>query len=99
MVVEALACGCKVVVTDLPGLRPWIESQMPGAPVVYVEPPRMVGSDEPVGEDLPGFEERLAAALVEAAAMPQPTSEQARSYTEHLSWAALAGRMLEEALR
>lgn len=95
VVVEALACGCKVVVTDLPGLRPWIESQMPGAPVVYVEPPRMVGSDEPLAEGLPGFEGRLAAALVEAAEMPQPTPEQACSYTEHLSWAALAERMLK----
>lgn len=99
VVVEALACGCKVVVTDLPGLRPWIESQMPAAPVVYVEPPRMVGADEPLAEDLPGFERRLAAALVKAAGMPCPTADQARSCIERLSWTALAERMLEEALR
>lgn len=99
VVVEALACGCKVVVTDLPGLRPWMSSQMPGAPVVYVEPPRMVGSDEPLAEDLPGFEERLASALTEAAEMPRPTAAQARACTEHLSWTALAERMLGEALR
>ena len=97
VVVEALACGCKVVVTDLPGLRPWVESQMPGAPVVYVEPPRMVGSDEPVGEDLPGFEERLAAALVEAAGMSRLTAEQARACTGNLSWTSLAERVLEAA--
>lgn len=95
VVVEALACGCRVVVTDLPGLRPWVESQMPGAPVVYVEPSRMVGSDEPVGEDLPGFEERLAAALVEAAGMFRPTAEQARACTGNLSWTSLAERMLK----
>ncbi len=99
VVVEALACGCKVVVTDLPGLRPWIDSQMPGAPVVYVAPPRMAGPDEPVAQDLPGFEERLAAALVEAAEMPQPTAAQARACTGSLSWTSLAERMLTEALR
>lgn len=95
VMVEALACGCKVVVTDLPGLRPWVQAQMPGAPVVYVEPPRMVGPDEPVAEDLLAFEERLAAALAEAAALPQPAPERARGYTEHLSWTSLAERMLE----
>lgn len=94
VMVEALACGCKVVVTNLPGLQPWVQSQMPGAPVVYVDPPRMVGPDEPMAEDLLAFEERLAGALVEAAALPRPTSEQARGYTQHLSWTSLAERML-----
>ena len=98
VVVEALACGCKVVVTDLPGLRPWVTSQMPGAPVVYVEPPRMAGPDEPVAQDLPGFEERLAAALVEAAEMSQPTAAQARACTGNLSWTMLAERMLDSAI-
>ena len=99
VVVEALACGCKVVVTDLPGLRPWVTSQMPGAPVVYVEPPAMVSCDEPEAAALPAFEERLAAALVKAAEMPRPTAAQARACTGHLSWTSLAERMLTEALR
>lgn len=94
VVVEAIACGCKVVVTDLPGVRPWIEGQMPGAPVIYVEPPRMLTDDIPLEEDLPAFENRLADALLAAAHLPQPTPEQARSYTQHLSWTSLAQRML-----
>lgn len=39
--IEALACGCKVVATDLPGVRPWMEAMLPGAPVTWVASPRM----------------------------------------------------------
>lgn len=89
VVVEALACGCKVVVTDLPGLRPWIEENLPGAPVWYVAPPRMQEVDEPVKRDLPAFEERLAQAIKDAAVAPPRTVS-----CEHLSWDALAARLL-----
>ena len=63
VVVEALACGCKVVMTDLPVIRPWLDANAPGAAIAYVEPPRMRQVDEPRPEDLPAFEQRLAAAL------------------------------------
>ena len=66
VVIEALACGCVVVVTDLPGIRGWLSAAVPAAPIVYVEPPRMQSVDEPVSEDLPAFECRLAHALEQA---------------------------------
>lgn len=88
VVIEALACGCKVVVTDLPGLRPWIEDNIPAAPIVYVEPPRMTSVDEPLEQDLPAFEQRLADALEEAFAMPCPITD-----VSALSWDALASRL------
>lgn len=89
VVIEALACGCKVVVTDLPGLRPWIEDNIPAAPIVYVEPPRMTSVDEPLEQDLPAFEQRLADALEEAFAMPCPITD-----VSALSWDALASRLI-----
>lgn len=70
VVVEALACGCKAVATDLPGLRPWLEASAPGAPVTLVGLPRMADIDTPVEEDLPPFERRLSAGLVEALDAP-----------------------------
>ena len=88
VVIEALACGCKVVVTDLPGLRPWIEDNIPAAPIVYVEPPRMTSVDEPLEQDLPAFEQRLADALEEAFAMPCPVTD-----VSALSWDALGSRL------
>ena len=71
VLVEALACGCRAVCSDLPGVRaglyPHLEDWLRLVPL-----PRLLGPDVPVAEDLPGFVEaladRLAAALDEAAA-------------------------------
>lgn len=52
-VIEALACGDRVVVTDLPGIQEWLGANAPGADVRYVPLPRMENTDEPVAEDLP----------------------------------------------
>ena len=67
VVVEALACGCRVVVSDLPGIRPWLEGHVPDAPVVFVRPPRMRTADDPYPEELGPFSERIACAIGEAA--------------------------------
>lgn len=91
VVIEAMACGCKVVVTDLPGIRPWIGEQAPNAPVVYVEPPRMRDADEPYAEDLPAFERRLAEAIAQCIGMPAQAHDLA-----HLSWNGLCDRLLAE---
>ena len=86
---EALACGCKDVVSDLPGLRPWYASHVPGAPIVWVEPPRMAGVDEPVAAELPAFSERVARALVEALAMPAPDCD-----VSAMSWDRIAADVI-----
>ena len=67
VVVEALACGCRVVVSDLPGIRPWLEGHVPDAPVVFVRPPRMRTADDPYPEELGPFSDRIARAIKEAA--------------------------------
>lgn len=69
-VMEAMACGNKVIVTDLPGIKPWIEANVKNAPVVYVTPPKMVNTDEPVEESLKIFEKELADAIVRCKQMP-----------------------------
>lgn len=68
--VEALACGCKAVLTDLPGVREWLGGNVAGAPVRYVEVPRMLDIDTPDPDGLPAFERRLTAELQGALAMP-----------------------------
>ncbi len=35
-VIEALACGLRVIMTDLPGIRPWLEEHIKDAPISYV---------------------------------------------------------------
>lgn len=89
VVIEALASGCKAVVTDLPGIRPWVQSNVPDAPVWWVRPPRIRNTDEPCEDDLPAFEGRLAAAMREALA-----SDCCGCDVSALSWDALTARLL-----
>lgn len=59
---EAAACGCRVVATALPGVTSVVAPCL-GDRLVLVEPPRLVGPDQPVPADLPGFAARLEEAL------------------------------------
>ncbi len=69
-VMEAMACGCKVIVTDLPGIRPWLEENVKNAPALFVKPPRMQNTDEPMEESILDFEGNLAKSIEECEAMP-----------------------------
>lgn len=96
VVIEALACGCHVVVTDLPGIADWISRALPEAPVAYVRPPAMRGVDEPVAGDLPAFERRLARAI-EAALSAASRDGRVHVDARALSWKGLALRMVAQA--
>lgn len=65
-VIEALACGDRVVMTDLPGIREWLSQTAPGADIRYVTLPAIKNTDEPVEEELPEFERKLAKALMDS---------------------------------
>ena len=69
VVVEALACGCRAVVTRLPGIETELAPHL-GASLLLVDPPRLVGPDEPLAEDLPRFVSDLARALDRALDRP-----------------------------
>lgn len=62
--IEAMSCGCKVVITDLPGIKPWVEERIDTPPVFFVTPPEMVNADEPIPESLEIFEKELAEKIV-----------------------------------
>ena len=66
VVIEALACGLQVVCTDLPGVRPWLEENIGTCAVRFVPLPAIVNADEPVEQELPQFERRLAEAIAES---------------------------------
>lgn len=76
--IEALACGLTAVCTDLPGIRPWMDENVPGHGVLFVPPPDMKNEDEPAPGSLPAFEKALAAAVETAAArissFPEPAA-------------------------
>lgn len=90
VVVEALACGLRVVCTDLPGIRNWLDANIPGHGVVFVKPPVMINEDEPLEEELPQFERRLAAAIEQAKEAGLPLRED----VERISWSGLCERLV-----
>ncbi len=65
VIIEALASGLRVVVSDLPGLRPWLGDEINRSGLIsYVPLPGMVRADKPIMGELPIFESRLKNALL-----------------------------------
>ncbi len=64
VLLEALACGCRVVTTDLPGLDTWLPKAIQDTGIVErVRLPRLIRVDEPHPSDIPEFVSRLASAI------------------------------------
>lgn len=89
-VIEALACGERVVMTDLPGIKEWIASVSSNADIRYVTLPRMRNADEPLEEDLPEFERKLADAL-KASILQKETC---LADVSRISWETIAKEVL-----
>lgn len=89
VIIEAMACGLRVVCTDLPGIKDWLNANIPDNGVVFVESPEMKNSDEPTAESLPFFEEKLAKALLEVKRQKKPIREAVR----RISWDGLCKRL------
>lgn len=88
--IEALACGDRAVVTDLPGIRPFLSSAAPEAPVFYVKVPQIPGEGEVKSERLKEFEKDLAdqiAAAIVVGKQPSPDLSE-------ISWQAVCRRIL-----
>ena len=83
--IEALACGCRVVMTNLPGIRDWVDENAPGNGITWVRPPRMAGVDVPLAEDLPAFERRLANAIEQALNRPRHARDVSALTWEHVT--------------
>lgn len=64
VVIESLACGCRLVVTDIPGMDSWMpEGIFEDGFAEKVPMPRLIGADTPHPDDLPCFVKNLAQAL------------------------------------
>jgi len=94
VLVEALACGCRLVATDLPGV---VEELAPriGAALELVDLPAMSGVDTPVPAALPAFVDRLTTALSRALDAP-PLGDPTETFPEALdafTWGAVFDRI------
>jgi len=91
---EALACGCRLVCTDLPGVRDQLAAPF-GDALTLVPPPRLEGVDRPRPEDLPAFVSDLAAALgaaLERPALGDPSLARPGALAG-FTWPAVYGRV------
>lgn len=62
--IEAMACGLKVVITDLPGVKEWMGDDINNSGIIeYVDLPRLINIDTIVEEDIAEFEENLSKAI------------------------------------
>jgi glycosyltransferase involved in cell wall biosynthesis len=94
VLVEALACGCRLVATGLPGITEELAPRLGGA-LTVVETPRLETIDQPHPDDLPAFVDRLETALENALDAP-PIGSPARTMPgalAHFSWGAVYARV------
>jgi glycosyltransferase involved in cell wall biosynthesis len=94
VLVEAFACGCRLVATDLPGVMEELAPRLDDA-LTSVELPRLETVDRPHPNDLPAFVDRLVTAIDTALEAP-PTGDPALTLPEplaHFSWGAVFDRV------
>lgn len=103
VVVEAMACGEKVVCTDLPGIKTWLDATVAHHDVEFVRPPKMQNEDEPIAEELPRFEMELAQAIAKKAqqVITQRTGKSVMPAPDlsKVSWMGLCEVILKEIQR
>jgi glycosyltransferase involved in cell wall biosynthesis len=100
VVLEALACGCRIVTTKLPSLCEVLPSKAFTSGLVKCVPlPRMAGPDQPISSDLPSFTAKLSLALTEQVekAITDEWKEikAAHAMVQGFSWKVLFRRVLE----
>ncbi len=94
VLVEALACGCRLVATDLVGVRSELAPRF-GDALATVGTPALENVDRPRSEDLPAFEKSLESSL-EAALDAPPIGDPRETMPEALAdftWDAVYGRV------
>ena len=82
-VIEALACGMRVVMNDLPGIRAWFEAVLPGNDIAFIP--------LPATDDLTDYQDQLADAIIDATISPR----RAAPDLSHLTLSSLATRILD----
>lgn len=90
VLVEALACGCRVVATALPGIVEELAPRL-GSALNTVELPRMASVDRPSPEGLPAFLEHLQRAI--ESALDAPPLREPPAGLADFTWASVFARI------
>ncbi len=90
VLIEALACGCRLVCTSLPGVVQQIQPAV-GELLELVPLPKMRGVDTPEPAAIPGFVASLRTAILRA--LQAPALSSAPQALERFTWAAVFERV------
>ena len=91
VIMEALACGSKVICNDLPGIAQWVTQHIPNHGIQFIPLPPMINLDEPDPLFLDDYEKKLGEAIAFALASPKNTIPDMSKIT----WEGLATSLLE----
>jgi glycosyltransferase involved in cell wall biosynthesis len=92
VLVEALASGCRLVATELPGVVGELARPMGGL-LALVPLPRLRGADEPLEQDLPAFTVALAGAVRKSLRAAREDGPAAVDALETFTWRAVFERV------
>lgn len=93
VLVEAAACGCRIVATALPGVIAELAPHL-SPHLTTIALPRLEAVDQPVSEDLPAFVDHLEAAILSGlAADPALPDSGTASLEDRFSWNAVFRRI------
>jgi glycosyltransferase involved in cell wall biosynthesis len=93
VLIEAAACGCHVVATELPGIVEVIAPAL-GSALKTIPLPHLRSVDQPDPANLPPFVDRLAAVLEGSMSdSTPPTPEQVTQIEDRFSWSAVFRRI------
>ena len=88
VLVEAAACGCRLVSTQLPGVEEQIAPKL-GSSLEMIPLPRLVNVDQPLAEDLPQFIQNLLSTLIASLDAPEKQTPDLSFFT----WKAVFQRV------
>ena len=94
VLIEAMASGMIPVCTDLPGVRPWLEANVPDHNAVFIPIPEMKTIDAPTEKGRAEFTDDLFAALKSLIIDVDKSEEFRLPDTSRITWDAAAGRLL-----
>ncbi|MBQ6314721.1 MAG: glycosyltransferase family 4 protein [Mogibacterium sp.] len=96
VLIEAMAAGMIPISTDLPGVRPWIEENVPGHNVRFIDMPEMATIDTPTEAGRIKLTEDLTEALrdliirIDSGELPDGIPD-----TSRITWDGVASRILD----
>lgn len=95
VIIEAIASGAIPVCTDLPGVRTWVDSNVPAHNARFIPMPEMAGVDEPTEEGREAFKKDLSDILkdlidgVRSGVLPGDLPD-----TSAITWDAVAAKII-----